>query len=396
LPVPAASSSSHQANDEQQGGNVKRRDYLIATLSALAMAPALRAANQAVATPSVTRIDENAVREALELQRSTVVVDGLDPSALTVEYLQMLQAGGVDCWHQSVGGMASFSNLLSFCDQHSSSIVQAGTVAEIRQVREQGKIAHVSGWQSAVPLLADSGGDGTALKNLRVYRELGLRIASIAYNNANIFGGGCLDPEFPLTRAGQRYVEEIHKQRLVLDVGGHTGDQTSFDALAISTGVPVICSHTNVRALMDNPRNIPNGLIEGIAKTDGVIGLTSVSDFHTRSRNDVAVEFSPHASLAQYLDQFDYLKTLVGVDHIGIAPDFMTGRADVDQMGLLRDLWPADVYSNWPWNWVKDFETIVELPNVTQGLLDRGWSNADVRKVLGENWLRVYGKVWGA
>jgi membrane dipeptidase len=385
-----------QINGENEGDKVKRRDYLIATLSAVAMAPALRAATQAVATPSVTRVDESTVQEALAVQRSTVVVDGLDPSALTEEYLAMLKAGGVDCWHQSVGGMASFANLLSFFDQHPDKIVQAGTVAEIRQAREQGKIAHVSGWQSGSPLLADAGGDSSAVKNLSAYRKLGLRIASLVYNNANAFGGGCLDPDFPLTRAGKAYVEEIHKQRLVLDVGGHTGDQTSFDALAVSTGVPVICSHTNLRALVDNPRNIPNGLIEAIAKTDGVVGLTSVSDFHTRNRKDAEVEYSPHATLDQYLDQFDYLKKLVGVDHIGIAPDFMTGRADVDQMGLVRDLWPADVYSEWPWNWVKDFESIVELPKVTQGLLDRGWTEADVRKILGENWLRVYAKVWGA
>ena len=54
------------------------------------------------------------------------------------------------------------------------------------------------------------------------------------------------------------------------------------------------------------------------------------------------------------------------------------------------------MYSDWPWYMVKDFETIVELPKVTQALLDRGWSPAEVRKVLGENWLRVYEKVWGA
>lgn len=375
---------------------MKRRDYLIATLSAVAMAPALRASTQAVATPSVTSVDPDTVREALEVQRSTVVVDGLDPSALTEEYLGMLKAGGVDCWHQSVGGMAFFSTLLSFCDQHSDKIVQAGTVAEIRQAREQGRLAHVSGWQSGDPLLMDAGGDSSAVSNLRVYRELGLRIASLVYNNANAFGGGCLDPEFPLTRAGKRYVEEIHKQRLVLDVGGHTGEATSFDAVEISSGVPVICSHTNLRALVDNPRNISNGLIEAIARTNGVVGLTSVSDFHTRSVKDADVAHSPQATLPQLLDQFDYLKKLVGVDHIGIAPDFMTGRVDLDQMGMIRDRWPADVYSDWPWNMVKDFETIVELPKLTQGLLDRNWSKADVRKVLGENWLRVYQAVWGA
>ncbi len=375
---------------------MKRREYLIATLSAAAMLPALRAmAGQAVATPSVTSIDENTVRQALEVQRSTVVVDGLGGAALTEEYLAMLKAGGVDCFHQSVGGLASFANLLSFLDKHSDKIVQAGTVREIRRAREQGKIAHVSGWQSADPLLGDANGD-PRLGAFRAYRELGLRIVSICYNNSNIFGGGCLDPDVPLTRVGHRYVEEIHKQRLVLDVGGHTGDQTSFDAIAASDGVPVICSHANARALMDNPRNIPDALIEAIAKTGGLVGLTSVSDFHTRSRADADVPSSPQATLDQLLDHFDYMKKLVGADHLGIAPDFMTGRTDLDAMGMLRHLWPEDVYSEQPWNMVKDFETIIELPKLTQGLLDRGWSEADVRKVLGENWMRVFEQVWGA
>jgi membrane dipeptidase len=95
------------------------------------------------------------------------------------------------------------------------------------------------------------------------------------------------------------------------------------------------------------------------------------------------------------MDHFDHLKKLVGVDHIGLGPDFMTGRVDLDAIGMDRERWPADVYSDQPWQMVKDFETIIELPKVTQALLDRGWSEADVRKVLGENWLRVYEKAWG-
>ncbi|MFC4313992.1 dipeptidase [Steroidobacter flavus] len=374
---------------------MNRRDYLLATLSAAAVAPALASTPPAIAPPSVTSIDERKVQEALKVQRSTLVVDGLDPSALTKEYLGMLKAGGVNCWHQSVGGLGSFAALHTFFDANSDQLVQAGTVKEIRQIHQQGKIAHVSGWQMADPLILDANGQGP-LGNLRAYRQLGLRIASIAYNNSNIFGGGCLDPDVPLTRAGHRYVEEVHKQRLVLDVCGHTGERTSFDAVQISKGVPVICSHTNARALMDNPRNISDRLIEAIAKTGGVVGLTAFSDFHVRSRNDANVQRTPQAGLDKHLDQFDHLKKLVGVDHIGLGPDFMTGRSDLDAMGLDRERWPADVYSDWPWYMVKDFETIVELPKVTQGLLDRGWSAADVRKVLGENWLRVYEKVWGA
>jgi membrane dipeptidase len=57
---------------------------------------------------------------------------------------------------------------------------------------------------------------------------------------------------------------------------------------------------------------------------------------------------------------------------------------------------PAEIYSEQPWFYVKGYESISELPNVTRGLIERGWSTAEIRKVLGENWLRVYEKVWGA
>lgn len=375
---------------------MNRRDCLIATLSAAAMVPAMRAvAGQAVATPSATSVDESKVREARKVQQSTVVVDGLDGAALNEKYLEMLKSGGVNCWHQSVGGFASFARLLTFLDEHPQTIVQAGTVREIKQARDQGKIAHVSGWQMAEPLIYDANGAGP-VQNLRAYKQLGLRIASIAYNNSNIFGGGCLDPDVPLTRLGVKYIEEIHKQQLVLDVCGHTGERTSFDAIQVSRSVPVICSHTNSRALNDNPRNISDRLIEAIAGTGGVVGLTSVSDFHMRNPKDANVPHSPQATLDKLMDHFDHLKKLVGVDHIGLGPDFMTGRVDLDAMGMDRERWPADVYSDQPWQMVKGFETVVELPNVTQGLLSRGWSAADVRKVLGENWLRVYEKAWGA
>lgn len=375
---------------------MNRRDCLIATLSAAAMVPAMRAvAGQAVATPSATSVDESKVREARKVQQSTVVVDGLDGAALNEKYLEMLKSGGVNCWHQSVGGFASFARLLTFLDEHPQTIVQAGTVREIKQARDQGKIAHVSGWQMAEPLIYDANGAGP-VQNLRAYKQLGLRIASIAYNNSNIFGGGCLDPDVPLTRLGVKYIEEIHKQQLVLDVCGHTGERTSFDAIQVSRSVPVICSHTNSRALNDNPRNISDRLIEAIAGTGGVVGLTSVSDFHMRNPKDANVPHSPQATLDKLMDHFDHLKKLVGADHIGLGPDFMTGRVDLDAMGMDRERWPADVYSDQPWQMVKGFETVVELPNVTQGLLSRGWSAADVRKVLGENWLRVYEKAWGA
>lgn len=324
-----------------------------------------------------------------------IVVNGLDPSALTPRYLEMMKAGGVHCWHQSIGSsFASFARLLTFFDENSAHIAPARSVRDIRRLHREGRIAHIAGWQSASGLIVDG---EPVLANLRIYHELGLRICGIAYNLADMFGGGCFDPDVGLTRAGHRLVAEIHRARLVLDVAGHTNEKTSFDAIAMSGGVPVICSHTNVRALNDNPRCNSDRMFEAIARTGGVIGVSAFSDFHVRKISDVKTLRSAQASLDLHLDQYDYLKRLVGIDHIGVGPDFLEGR---NRSGSLspsdRILMAPEAYSQeTPWFYVKGFENIGELPNVARGLAERGWRENEIRKLMGENWLRVYEAVWG-
>ncbi|MEG3182178.1 dipeptidase [Sphingomonas sp. LT1P40] len=370
--------------------NIRRRDMLrsIAAGGVLAGSGGLPSAPATGRTGAVQAAKTGA-------RRAHLVVNGLDPSALTPAYLDMLQAGGVDCWHQSVpSSIEGLARLFNLLDTHKTRISAARSVREIHDIYAQGRIAHISGWQSAAALIVN--GDGVP-GNLRTYHELGLRICGIAYNAANAFGGGSLDPQIPLTRAGRRLVEEIHRLCIVLDVGGHTGEQTSFDAIAMSAGVPVACTHTNVRALNDNARNSSNRLLEAIARTGGVVGVTAFSDFHVRTARDAAVPRSPQARLERHLDQYDYLKRLIGVDHIGLGPDFLEGR-NTPGMASAADLemMPAQIYSpERPWFYVHGFENIGQLPNVIDGLRQRGWTAAELQKLLGENWLRVYERVWG-
>ncbi len=367
--------------------DVSRRSFVANALAASAVAASGSLASTA---PEIGK-----TVKAGDVQRSTLVVNGLDPSRLNANYLGLLRSGGVNCWHHSVGGdFASFARLLNFFDKHKSQIAPARSVRDIRQLHQKGTISHVAGWQSASDLIVDGEPE---IGNLRAYHELGLRICGISYNVANEFGGGCFDPQMGLTRAGHRLVEEIHRLQIVLDVGGHTGEQASFDAIARSAGAPVICSHTNLRALNDNPRCSSDRLLEAIAKTGGVIGLSAFNDFHARKASDAGMPVTPQVGLEQHLAQFDYLKRLVGVDHMGIGPDFIEGRNDPGPLSAEdRILMAPEAYSQeMPWFYVKGFERIDQLPNVTQGLLDRGWSAADVRKVLGENWLRVYEQAWG-
>jgi membrane dipeptidase len=163
----------------------------------------------------------------------------------------------------------------------------------------------------------------------------------------------------------------------------------------MTSGRPVICSHTNVAAIADNPRCVSDRLIEAIAKTGGVIGITAFNDYLVRNRKDEKTPHSPQVTVEEYVDQFEYIKKLVGVEHVGLGPDFVEGR-NINYDNINREVMPPEMMSQGTWLYVKGFENISELPNVTKSLIRRGWSTGDIRKVLGENWLRVYKQIWGA
>ena len=339
-----------------------------------------------------------------ESQAERIIVDGLDTSIVNAGFLDLVATGGADCVHKSLDNAATYAATYAFLHTQRHRAVPALSVKEIREAKGQKKVAFIFGVQHANLLEAmipksPLGLYTTLETGLQNYYDLGLRIHGICYNVANIFGGGCLDPGVPLTRAGRWLVEAIHKRRILLDVGGHTGEQTSLDALGMSSGVPVVCTHTNVAAINPNPRASSDRVFEAIARAGGVVGVTAISDFHVRSRNTYKSHgpVSPQASLDVHLDQYDYLKKLIGVDHIGLGPDFVWGWGETFNMQAEASVtFPPEALSNGPAVTVKDYENISKLPNLIAGLKRRGWSEPELDKVLGGNWLRVYEKAWGA
>jgi membrane dipeptidase len=232
-----------------------------------------------------------------------------------------------------------------------------------------------------------------------MYHGLGLRLQGICYNVANMFGGGCVDPRVPLTRAGRRLVEEVHKLRIVLDVGGHTGEQTSLDALEMSSGVPVVCTHTNAAALNPNLRATSDRVMEAIAKTGGVVGITAISDFQVRNQSNYRSHGprSPQITLDKHLEQYEYVKKLIGIDHIGLGPDFVWGWGEqFNHKAEDSATFPPEALSDGPAATTAGYENISKLPNLVMALRGRGWSDDELDRLLGANWLRVYERVWGA
>ena len=366
---------------------MERREFMSQSLAVGAVAATGSALSEA---PSPRSIANGAMQDKL-------VINGLDPSAISEEYVEIHRNAGVHVWHKSFGSLRSFSDAYNFIDRNSEKVQAVRSVADMMEAKEAGKLGMLFGWQSANPISNGRGGTNDywsyeTKTELRAYNELGLRICGIAYQIANVFGGGAMDGHMGLSRAGRTLVEEVHKLNIVLDVGGHTGDQTSLDALEISEDVPVICSHGNPRSVANSSRAVPDNIIEAIAATGGVVGVVAINDYVVRGEEMAHMDMSPLGDVDDFLDHADYIRDLVGIDHVGLGPDFMHGQ------GVMRDraMFGPAAQDTGPRRYVKGFEHIGEVANVVSALERRGWPQDDIDKFLGDNWLRVYRKVWGA
>lgn len=324
-----------------------------------------------------------------------LIVDGLDCSIPTEQYASRLRAAGVSCMHLSIedmdgrGSVHPFVRVFELLDEPGSSFRVARSVAEIRSIHARGLIALVLGWQGADPV-------GVAHGTLRAYYELGLRIIGITYNTTNRYGGGCLEPARGLSHDGVALIEQVHRLGMLLDVGGHTGERSSLMAIEVSAGCPVICSHTAMSALNPNRRNTSDRVCEAIAASGGVIGILAVSDFLARNAANADAPVTPQAPLTLMLDHLDYLKRLVGADHVGLGPDFVAGQDLSAPPAYPGNRFTPDMISEGDSiDYVHGFEAIDQLSNVVGGLRERGWTEVELGKLLGANWLRVYAAAWG-
>jgi membrane dipeptidase len=322
-----------------------------------------------------------------------IVVDGLAAGTIRDSYFEGMKKAGVHC--VIAGGPSdvdSWNKLLKYFDEHSGELVHATTVADIRKAHAEGKYSNVFCWQMSDMLGQTFNSPiGSSATNLRAFKEMGLRVIGLCYNVANYFGGGNLEAQLPLTRAGRRLVEEIHELNLVLDLGGHTGEQTTLDAIAMAPDIPVICTHTNVAAIANNYRCVSDRVIDAIASTGGVIGLTIVNDFHVRSRgNHGKVR---HANIEDHADQYDYIKNRVGAEHVGMGTDSVEGMP-IPYGSINTDIIPTDMVDE-PWRFIDGFSKIEEFPALPAALKRRGWTPQEIDLAMGGNWLRVYEEVWG-
>jgi membrane dipeptidase len=299
------------------------------------------------------------------------------------DHLPALRAGGVDAVLATVASLEGCRYAVGeLAAWHA--IVQSGrfpvrlatTVAEIRAAKTAGDVAVILHFQGGNPLEA-----GVDLVD--AYHALGVRVVQLTYNARNFIGDGCLEEvDGGMSGFGRKVVRRLDERRIVIDVS-HVGVLTSLEAIALSSG-PVIASHANARAICDSPRNLTDEQIRAIAASCGVIGLCAFPAF---------VSESAPPSLDELLDHADYLSELVGPQHVGIGMDFaVEDEEDYDYFGYDPRFYPRP-----PWTWPTGLERFfVDVPNVAAGLRTRGFGENEVNGIMGENFLRVFERIWGA
>jgi membrane dipeptidase len=167
----------------------------------------------------------------------------------------------------------------------------------------------------------------------------------------------------------------------------HAGPRTTRDAIDVSER-PIVISHANARALNDNPRNVPDDVLQALAARSGLIGITAYSPF---------VELKPgvRPTLDDVVTHVTYVAERFGVDTVALGSDLFEGESEVRFERFFRVRYP-DVIRHYTMATVyaEGFTGAADYPRFTEALVARGFSDAEILKILGSNYLRVLGEVW--
>ncbi len=186
-----------------------------------------------------------------------------------------------------------------------------------------------------------------------------------------------------ITSFGQEVIEEMNRLGILIDIS-HCGEKTSAMAVEISVK-PLAVTHANPYSFCPHPRNKSDSVLKAVAKKGGVVGINAFP---------AMLKTSGQASLEDYLNAIDYTVNLIGIDHTALGPDFMEEMPNEIADIVLKDI-PAEMREKMKkMPALKNFESISKAPEVTDGLFRRGYSEDEVRKIIGLNWLHLYEEVW--
>lgn len=294
---------------------------------------------------------------------------------------------GITCGNRQVDLSPDWlrDRLFSFVQwqfDHFDWLRKALTVEDIRS-------AHAHGTHAGLVSTQVGSGPWRDLDLLGYAHDFGLRMCQLTYNTMTSVGAGCTErTDAGLSAFGVASVKFMNQIGIIVDTG-HSGRQTTLDACTVSEA-PVVASHTAAQGVFPHARGKSDEELRAIAATGGVVGVVAVPFFLGEGR---AVDINT------MLNHIEYVAEVAGVDHVCVGtdwpmqlPEWMS--RDVMQP-LSTDLGFRPEDSVDATQRLIGFDDYRDFPNITRGLVARGWSDEDIAKVLGENFLRVMATVCG-
>ena len=246
------------------------------------------------------------------------------------------------------------------------------------------------GWQNMRPI-ADR------LDRLRFFHKLGIRVMQLTYNERNFIGDGCLEPsDEGLSLFGRDVISEMNRLGIAIDLS-HVGHKSALEAAELSAA-PVLLTHANAKSVSDVPRNKSDELLKSVAAAGGLIGLSVYGPMCWNGNP------GRRPTLEDFYRHLDHVVRLVGPGHIALGTDF-PAVADLSSVQAIIEMtlrrYPAAIsqYAKAFGNdartrYLSDCSSHAELGKITQMLANKGWTEADIKAFLGENYLRVLGSIW--
>lgn len=338
--------------------------------------------------------------KAGDLHRDAVVVDCHNDIAMSLalgdlngdrgtlrhRWIGELRAGGVDVQVMPIyvgdelpeaalrSSLYRLQRVVDEVDANSDAVTLCLTGSEIDTAIKSGKIAMVLALEGCHQFATDTG-------LVRTFHRLGVRVISFTHFGRTALADGSAEDATGgrLTRAGVAAFSEMERLGILMDVS-HLGIAGVDHVLELATR-PLIASHSNARAVFDVHRNIHDRQLREIAETGGVIGVALLP----------GLVDSAEPTMKRVLDQVDHVVEIAGIDHVGIGSDFI-----VDYMAeRYPDATPVisegiDLRGEIP-----GLVRASDLPKLTAALADHGYSDHNIRNILGENFLRVFRRVVG-
>jgi len=311
------------------------------------------------------------------------------PEGMTTQELAAFKTSGINIFHNSfgIGGPTSYEDALlymasysAFITRYNNDFVRITTTKEMENAKKDGKIGIIHGLQNADEFRTPD--------DVKLFYGIGMRCAQLTYNTQNLIGSGSTERvDGGVTDFGAEIIKRMNEVGMLVDVS-HSGDKTTLDAIELSAK-PIAITHSNCRALNNHPRLKTDEAIRKLAAKGGVMGITGVRNF--------VLNHEP-TTIENIVDHMDHVVKLTSIEHVGIGTDSdLDGYDDLpaEMNKKLREAYKSS-YAFREKIDIEGFDHPRKVFDLTEALIRRKYSDANIEAILGGNFKRLLLQVWGS